>query len=154
MWGKEFQIKPGRCASYAVDVSYQVSQARIAQRSRESCEGSVLTGEGLGIRCVPSVDDARDVDSASDRPLERRCAKYSSRSDACQHHGKSLVNTWKRSTTRLRPLIVATVSPRASSWLRQPASIASKTCSSARRRATFDAPRCRVGCYRGFACKG
>ncbi len=43
-----------------VEVPYELSQARIAQRWRESYEGAVLTGEGLGGRWVPSVY-ARDV---------------------------------------------------------------------------------------------
>jgi len=43
-----------------VEVPYELSQARIAQRWRESYEGAVITGEGLGGRWVPSVY-ARDV---------------------------------------------------------------------------------------------
>lgn len=43
-----------------VEVPYELSQARIAQRWRESYEGAVVTGEGLGGRWVPSVY-ARDV---------------------------------------------------------------------------------------------
>lgn len=38
-----------------VEVPYNLSQARIAQRWRESYEGAVVTGEGLGGRWVPSV---------------------------------------------------------------------------------------------------
>ena len=43
-----------------VEVPYELSQARIAHRWRESYEGAVVTGEGLGGRWVPSVY-ARDV---------------------------------------------------------------------------------------------
>ncbi|MBN0042257.1 zeta toxin family protein [Cellulosimicrobium cellulans] len=43
-----------------VEVPYELSQARIAQRWRESYEGAVVTGEGLGGRWVPSVY-AREV---------------------------------------------------------------------------------------------
>lgn len=43
-----------------VEVPYELSQARIAQRWRESYEGAVVTGEGLGGRWVPSMY-AREV---------------------------------------------------------------------------------------------
>lgn len=48
-----------------VEVPYELSQARIAQRWRESYEGAVVTGEGLGGRWVPSVY-ARDVFNGPD----------------------------------------------------------------------------------------
>ncbi|KFD44074.1 hypothetical protein IU11_05740 [Cellulosimicrobium sp. MM] len=38
-----------------VEVPYELSQTRIAQRWRESYEGAIVTGEGLGDRWVPSV---------------------------------------------------------------------------------------------------
>ncbi|MET4224583.1 zeta toxin family protein [Oerskovia enterophila] len=43
-----------------VEVPYELSQARIAQRWRQSYEGAVVTGDGLGGRWVPSIY-ARDV---------------------------------------------------------------------------------------------
>jgi hypothetical protein len=43
-----------------VEVPYELSQARIAQRWHESYEEAVVTGEGLGGRWVPSLF-ARDV---------------------------------------------------------------------------------------------
>ncbi len=48
-----------------VEVPYELSQARIAQRWRQSYEGAVVTGEGLGGRWVPSVY-ARDVFNGPD----------------------------------------------------------------------------------------
>lgn len=48
-----------------VEVPYELSQARIAQRWRQSYEGAVVTGEGLGGRWVPSLY-ARDVFNGPD----------------------------------------------------------------------------------------
>ncbi|MFF8345772.1 zeta toxin family protein [Cellulosimicrobium funkei] len=57
-----------------VEVPYELSQARIAQRWRESYEGAVVTGEGLGGRWVPSVY-ARDVfDGAEGRSRSQESA--------------------------------------------------------------------------------
>ncbi|WP_240666433.1 zeta toxin family protein [Oerskovia turbata] len=48
-----------------VEVPYELSQARIAQRWRQSYEGAVVTGDGLGGRWVPSLY-ARDVFNGPD----------------------------------------------------------------------------------------
>ncbi|MGW6018311.1 zeta toxin family protein [Oerskovia enterophila] len=56
-----------------VEVPYELSQARIAQRWRQSYEGAVVTGDGLGGRWVPSVY-ARDVFNGPDG---RSCSQES-----------------------------------------------------------------------------
>ncbi|WP_402372993.1 zeta toxin family protein [Isoptericola rhizosphaerae] len=38
-----------------VEVPYELSQVRIAQRWQEAYQGAVVTGDGLGVRWVPSV---------------------------------------------------------------------------------------------------
>ena len=48
-----------------LEVPHELSQARIAQRWRQSYEGAVVTGEELGGRWVPSVY-ARDVFNGPD----------------------------------------------------------------------------------------